>query len=127
MARYYMEKEEGNVILVIAQDDTGVFCLHIEEGSIGQVRAVNPVTWICLAPADAEMVSTTDEKFLEFMRLWERGSYTTSEPTEIETIEGSAIEVLEGFRESLDAPGGGVYYSRGDPRYGQGREREWME
>ncbi|MDI6872138.1 MAG: hypothetical protein QME79_12500 [Bacillota bacterium] len=97
MARCYVELKNGKADGVLAQDETGVYAGGFDaRGDFGFNLIHRPTkTWAKLPEwEDARLVSTTDPEYLDFIRRCERGTYTTTTPTEIFEIPGAAPDVI---------------------------------
>jgi hypothetical protein len=99
MVRYYAERyKDGRIESVVLQDSAGIYVAFRSRGQLRVTAFERASTrrriWFPNWPAAKEL-SAADLDFLDYRRLFERGSYTTTIASEIREVEGSVFQVAE--------------------------------
>ena len=96
MARCYAEiSKQGAIDHLVIQDETDIYD-YAPNKRIAFLPSYLPSSASIKLPGEnVQIVSTNSKKYLEFVRLCERGSYTTTIPTEIREYDGTKEEVAK--------------------------------
>lgn len=99
MANCYAEMtRDGKIDHLVIQDETGVYYYVLNDnGDVGDFVPYHMLrrTSIKMPDEKPKSVMTNTKEFLEFARLFERGSYTVTVPTEIREYEGTKEEAVK--------------------------------
>lgn len=94
MIRYFLEKLDRKISSIVLQNENGVF-LARTDGTIREYEGLRQI-WVKLPGWEGSReVSTASREYLEYMREFERNSYTATRPTPIREEEGTISKLVE--------------------------------